>query len=252
MITKNDIINKLKESLEQLDFVYALWIEGSDANGTADEYSDIDLWADIADEYESEAIEATEHALSELAVIDYKYVMPHGHPQIRQRIYHLSETGEYLMIDFCWQLHSRPKDSYSYYKNDPVEAVKVIFDKDNIIRYKEFDVTKFASDNAALLEEMKYRYTQHARVIKYVHRGQYLEAFAYYQRYVLEPLICLLRIKHTPAYTDYGNIHISQHIPREEVERLEYFAKISTLEDIATKSKEAEKWFFTMTHENKD
>jgi hypothetical protein len=240
---KQKIIEKLKEALEPLDYVYALWFEGADANGTADEYSDIDLWADIADEHERDAIEAAENALRELTEFDYKYVMRHGHPQIRQRIYHLKGTSEYLMIDFCWQLHSRPKDSYAYYENDPIEAVKVLFDKDNIIRYKKFDMSEFTAANTLQLEEMKYRYTQHSRVIKYVHRGHYLEAFAYYQRYVLEPLTCLLRIIYTPAYTDYGYVHISQHIPKDKAERLEYFAKISSLEDIENKTVEAQCWF---------
>lgn len=180
MIDKKQIIEKLKQRLEPLSYVYALWLEGADANGTADEYSDIDLWADIADERENDAIEATENALCELAQFDYHYVMRHDHPQIRQRVYHLKGTDEYLMVDFCWQLHSRPKDSYAYYENDPVEAACVIFDKDNNIRYKKFDPSEFAAANAAQLEEMKYRYTQHSRVRKYVRRGQYLEAFAYY------------------------------------------------------------------------
>jgi hypothetical protein len=42
-VSKSEIISKLKERLEPLDYVYALWLEGADANGTADEYSDIDL-----------------------------------------------------------------------------------------------------------------------------------------------------------------------------------------------------------------
>ncbi|MFA7673218.1 MAG: hypothetical protein WCY62_05130 [Clostridia bacterium] len=184
-----------------------------------------------------------EKALCELSGFDYKYVMRHDHPKIRQRIYHLKGTVEYLMIDFCWQLHSRHKDSYSYYMNDPIEAVKILFDKDNIIRYKELDPSEFTASNEMKLEEMKYRYTQHSRVIKYVLRGQYLEAFAYYQRYVIEPLIFLLRLIHTPAYTDYGYIHISQHIPKEMSEKLEYLVKASSLNDIKNKISEAELWF---------
>lgn len=250
MVSKTAIIDKLREKLKPLDFVYALWLEGADANGTADEYSDLDLWADIADEGENDAIAATEDALAELAEIDYKYIMRHGHPQIRQRVYHLKGTSEYLMIDFCWQLHSRPKGSYAFYENDQIEAVKVIFDKDSTIRYKEFNPSEFAAANAALLGEMSYRYTQHMRVLKYVHRRQYLEAYAYYQRYVLEPLISLLRIIHTPAYTDYGYVHISQHIPQDKVKRLEYFAKAASLEDIATKTEEAKHWFRELAGEH--
>jgi predicted nucleotidyltransferase len=242
-ISKNEIISKLIQRLEPLEYIYALWVEGSETNGTSDEYSDIDFWVDFEDDRENDAIETVEKALLELSELDYKYVMRHDHPKIRQRIYHLKGSSEYLMIDFCWQLHSRPKDDYSYYINDPIEAVKVLFDKDNIIRYRELNLDEFTKSNNVRLEEMLYRYTQHSRVMKYVLRNQYIEASAYYQRYVIEPLIFLLRMLYTPAYTNYGCIHISHHIPKESYEKLEYFIKISSLDDISKKIPEVELWF---------
>ena len=251
IINRSQIVEKLKERLEPLDFIYAMWLEGADASGTIDEFSDLDFWVDVEDEYEITVYEVVENALSELAQIDYKYVMKHGHPKIRQRIYHLAGSSEYLMIDFCGQLHSRPRNSYSYYENDQIEAVKVIFDKDNIIRYKPYDQSAFKTSNAALLEEMKYRYTQHSRVIKYVRRGLYPEAFAYYQRYVLDPLVCLLRILYTPAYTDYGFVHISQHIPKVSADRLAYFSQVSSFGDIEKKTAEAKGWFGELVEEVK-
>jgi len=239
---KQAIIEKLKQRLEPLDFVYALWLEGADANGTADEYSDIDLWADIADEREAEAIAAAEAALRELGPFDYEAVLPHGHPQIRQRACHLAGTSEYLVIDFCFQLHSRPED-YAFYEDDPVEAARVIFDKAGVIRIEPGNAPVDQEANARLLEKMRYRYTQHARVIKYVRRGQYPEAFAYYQRYVLEPLVYLLRLIYTPAYADYGYVHISRHVPEEQARHLEYFVRAASLEDIEMKAAEAQIWF---------
>lgn len=243
MFDRHRIISQLREALEPLPFIYAFWLEGADAVGTVDEYSDIDLWVDIEDGYEEQGYEAVENALSALATLDYKYVMQHGHPQIRQRVYHLDGTSEYLMIDFCWQLHSRPREEYTYYENDPIEAAKVIFDKDNIIRHKPQGRADLSQQNKSHLEEAKFRRTQYRRAEKYAHRGQYLEAYAYYNRYVLEPLVDLLRLIYTPAYADYYLIHISQHIPEAERERLEYFAQISSLDDIAVKIPQAGQWF---------
>jgi hypothetical protein len=80
-------------------------------------------------------------------------------------------------------------------------------------------------------------------VKKYVLRGQYLEAYAYYNRYVLEPLIDLLRIIYTPANADYYLIHISHHIPKDKLKKLETFAQISSVENIAMKIPFAETWF---------
>ena len=209
MIDRDFIIDKLRESLEPLPYIYALWLEGADAIGTVDEYSDIDFWVDFEDEYEEQAYEAVENALGELAGIDFKYIMQHDHPKIRQRIYHLAGTSKYLMIDFCWQLHSRPKEEYTYYENDSIEAVKVVFDKDNIIRHKPIDLSELAKCNQSRLEEAKYRRTQYIRAEKYVHRGQFLEAYAYYNHYVIEPLIDLLRLVYTPAFANYYLIEVS-------------------------------------------
>jgi len=243
MLDRTEIVNKLREAMEPLPYIYAFWLEGADAIGTVDEYSDIDFWVDFEDECEEKAYEAVEKALSELAEIDYKYVMRHDHPKIRQRIYHLAGTSDYLMIDFCWQLHSRPKDEYTYIENDSIEAVTVVFDKDNIIRYKPLDLSAFSQWNKHRLEEAKYRRTQHIRVEKYVRRGQYLEAYAYYNRYMLEPLIDLLRLIFTPAYANYYLIHISQHIPETERKKLEHFAQIGSLDDISERIPQAADWF---------
>lgn len=51
MITEKDITEILKSELQPLPYIYALWLEGSFAMGQADEYSDIDYWMDVDDEY---------------------------------------------------------------------------------------------------------------------------------------------------------------------------------------------------------
>lgn len=246
MITSKIIIQKLKEELEPLQYIYAMWLEGADATGHADEFSDIDICVDFEDDQEKQAIEAVEKALSKIAEIDYMYTMNHDHPKLRQRIYHLKGSSEYLMIDFCWQLHSRKKEESVFVRNSPIEAAKVIFDKSGVIQYKDENEADFKSWDNVRLEECKYRYSQHCRVIKYVHRGMYLEAYAYYNRYVLEPLIDMLRLIYTPAHAHYYLIHISQHIPQSEVKKLEFFAKITSLEDVAEKTKLAESWFMEL------
>jgi hypothetical protein len=240
---RNEIIAQIELALKPLPFVNALWLEGADAANAVDEYSDIDFWVDIDDDFDEQAYEAVENALARLAPIDYKYIMNHGHPKIRQRIYHLAGTSEYLAIDFCWQFRSRPRDEYAYYENCSIEGVKILFDKIGVIRYRPMNPSDFAGYNQQRLDEMKYRRTQHARAEKYLHRGLFLEAYAYYNRYALEPLISLLRLIYTPAYIDHHLIHISRHIPEVRRQKLEYFAQISGLEDMATKMPQAAKWF---------
>jgi len=178
MIDRETIIRLLCEQLEPLPYIYAFWLEGADANGMVDEYSDIDFWLDIEDEYLEQAITAVEAVLSAIAVIEYRHVMPYEHPQIRQRIYHLAGTSEYLVIDFCWQLHSR--DDVFLIENNDIEAANVLFDKCGVIWYKPFDRTDFAEENTLRLDEAQYCRTQHSRVKRYLWRERYLEAYAKY------------------------------------------------------------------------
>ena len=237
MLDRHVITDKLKEALEPLPFIYAFWLEGADANGTVDEYSDIDFWVDFEDEYEEQAYDAVETSLSELAVIDYKYISRHPHSKIRQRTYHLTGTSEYLTIDFCWQFHSRDDGALIV---DGLDKAKVLFDKRRVVRYEPVDCSV---ENAKRLEKALHHRKQYARVVKYIRRGQYLEAYSHYNHYVLEPLIELLRLIYTPVQADYGFCHISQHIPTDERERLEYFTRIGSLDDINEKIPQAAKWF---------
>jgi predicted nucleotidyltransferase len=242
MITHKQIISKLKERLEPLFYIYALWLEGSYANGMADEFSDIDIWIDVEDDFEAASFNAVEKALSELGEIDINDYVGQEHPKLRQRVYHIKGSSEYLMIDFNLQLHSRDSGEYVYIKDSRVETAVAVFDKANIVKYTDLDPGRYYEWNKKRLDECLYRYGQHSRVIKYVRRGLYLEAYAYYNRYVFEPLIYILPLIYTPANADYYLVHISQHIPEQELNRLEYFARIPSMEYIERKTYEAETW----------
>jgi len=242
MIDRDDIIKALHIALEPLPYIHALWLEGADANGMVDEYSDIDFWIDFDDTYEEAAIAAVEDALATFAKIDLKEVFSHPHPKIRQRVYHLAGTSEFLMLDVCWQCHSRA-DEIVYIEGSIVENALPLFDKSNVLRWKAYDPTDDTDTHKAVLSKAQYRYGQHSRVWKYVRRGLYLEAYAYYNQYVLNPLIDLLRLLYTPANTDYYLCHISHHIPADAREKLEWFAQIASLGDIAAHMEPAREWF---------
>ena len=247
MITRDILLHALSEGLYPLDYYYALWLEGADANGSLDAYSDLDLWADFMDEREKEAIDAVESILTGLARLDEFYLVDHPHPKIRQRVYHLEGSPPSLMIDFCWQLHSRDMGEFAFYRNDRIENAKVLFDKASVVRFTDTPRSVAPEEAAKAIAECQYRYRQHCRVEKYILRGQYPEAFAYYQRYVVEPLVTMLRLRDTPAYYDYGLVHLSSHVSVQDRERIEYFLKVDGLEEIRKKMAEATLWFQELT-----
>ena len=149
MITEKDITEVLKNELEPLPYVYAFWIEGSFAMGYADEYSDIDYWIDVEDDYVKEALEHVEQALERLGELDERDDTGNSHPKLGQIVYHIKGSDPYLVLDFNWQLHSRDRSEYHYIKNDKVEGALVLFDKDNVVRFENIVKLVFCSIDRA-------------------------------------------------------------------------------------------------------
>lgn len=239
-IDRNMIINAIKDRLILIDEVYAYWLEGADSLNAVDEYSDIDIWLDVEDGYEDRIFKITEEELLKLGNLDFKFEVNHRHPKIFQNYYHIEGTSEYLIIDFCIQSHSRDRNEVNFTEGDILEYPKVIFDKSNIIKIYPQNEEKVDLDLIKeRIKEIKSRYMQHSRVLKYVKRNNYPEAFIYYLKYVADPLVELLRIKYTPKYYDLHCIHISNHIPKEDIKMIEYYYKISSLSDINIKTLEA-------------
>lgn len=94
-MTRDEIITKVAAALEPLEYVRALWLEGADALGRVDRYSDIDFNADVLDGYE-DALFAAMDALFEYDAAD----TTRRDSEQSQRVYHISGTDEYLALDF--------------------------------------------------------------------------------------------------------------------------------------------------------
>lgn len=238
-IDRDIIINLIKDRFISMNEVYAYWLEGADGLNAVDEYSDIDIWLDVEDGFEDMVFQVAEEELSKLGKLDFNFKVNHRHSKIHQRYYHIEGTSEYLLIDFCIQSHSIDSNEGKFVEGDILEFPKVIFDKSDVITISKNDEEIDGSLMKNIVNEIKGKYEQHSRVIKYVERNNYPEAFIYYLKYVADPLVELIRIKYTPKYHDLHLIHISNHIPQQEVKWLEYYYQISSLNDIRIKTIEA-------------
>ncbi|MCK5129384.1 MAG: hypothetical protein KAQ68_06015 [Clostridiales bacterium] len=232
-----NIINVLKSTFEKDDTVHAMWLEGADAHGSTDEYSDVDIWFDVEDGYEVAFYQKLKEALSSISPIDFIYKKNHSHSKIRQYFIRLKDTSEFLILDICVQSHSR---EIEFIKENTDEKVKVLFDKAGVIKYTNLDIDKFDKN-------IKMRKNEIIKTFKFfsiwvhkeIKRDNFLEALDYYHQYILTPLVEYLRMIHEPTKKDFGLKHIKRDLPTEIVDRLEYFHKISSLEDIKKKTEEA-------------
>lgn len=143
----------------------------------------------------------------------------------------MSNTSEYLTLDICVQSHEiRGYNVTCYAENDIAEFPLVLFDKANIISFKEYQMD--LQEIKRVFEKNKNRLLQSSRVKKYIMRNQYLEAFEKYIDDIANPLVTIARLIYTPSHYDYGLCHISNHLPKEVVEELEWLYQVTSFKDI--------------------
>lgn len=229
MLERNEIIEFLKKYSEDKEYVYAMWLEGADGVNRVDEYSDIDFWFDVDKDKMTTFLYDCIEKLQELGEIDSR--VDEIREEIAQSNIHLKNTSKYLTLDMCVQSHSRDRDATCYTKNDIAELPLIIFDKDNVITFKdedELDIEKIKK----IFENSKYRIKQKSRVEKYIKRNQYLEAYMKYIENIANPLVVISRLIYTPRHYDYKLCHITNHLPKDEIDKLEILYKVSTFDDI--------------------
>lgn len=239
-MNRNDIINELIQLIKNNSNVYAAWLEGSDANGHLDEYSDIDFCVDIDVEAIDKLFEEIKHHFE----IDNAHIVSNNETE-RQLVFHVKGTNKFCLVDFNAYFHGLANTTFV--NGDNIDVCKVLFDKCNIIKYKDYDKDEGIDARIYWKHESKYRFSQISRVEKYCMRGEYPEAFIYYNKYVIEPLVFTLRCKYTPTKVWYYMVHISRHIPKDELDKLYKILQVSNTDDILNNLKFAEKWYEKLT-----
>ncbi len=248
-IPRDTIIQTIKDGFIKDERVYALWLEGSDGTNTLDEYSDLDLVMDVEDGTEEGIFGRLEQMLGTLGELDLIVGPDRPGPKLMYKVYHLENTAPTLLLDVTIQSHSR---QFAFDRKNEYEVPKVLFDKAGVIQYRDSEGMNAQTRRDKTYNRMKQLdgvFKQRIRAIKYVQRNHYLEAHAYYHKYVLNPLVELLRIRYTPLISDYYLVHISQHLPAEAVDQLEELYRNQSTSDISRNMERANAWFHTTYQE---
>jgi hypothetical protein len=242
-LDRHTITSALKEALEPLDFINAMWEGGSAAFGRLDQWSDIDLQFDVTDDKVEETFQAVQTVLEQLSPIDLLYRTPAlPWPGIFQIFYRLSLAGPYLLIDTAVIQHSAADKLL----DEPLHGKAIFyFDKIGVAQQPAFDW-------AALYERLRKRVISmrttfdlyQCMVTKEIYRQNPLDALMFYNSCTLRPLVEALRILHQPARHGFGIHYAHVDLPAEVSKRLEELYFVRDLADIAQKRSEAEAWFY--------
>jgi hypothetical protein len=237
-ISRQDIIVALRERLEREPKILAMWLEGADAVQAVDEYSDIDVCCSVIAGAMPEVTDLAQQALENLAPVDLVQRLTTADDTLTT-VFHLAGASEYLLVDFSVYV-ARGSD---FIAGDEIEKPLVLFDRGPVIQYRDPAQELRLQRSGQRLQELKDTVAQSARIKKYVRRGDFLEAYGYYQKWLLVPLIEVLRMKYTPLHPDYYIVHISRHLPAEVRIRLEELFKVNSVAEIGLKSQAAIAFF---------
>lgn len=239
-INRKIIIAALEKHFKPNRQVYAFWLEGADSNNAVDAYSDIDIWFDVTDGQEDKIMCDVQKIFSKLGELDLVHKYNHPDSKIKQTYFHIKGTPEFLLLDVCIQSHSRLAP---FIREKTHEAPLAIFDKKKVTKLYPLNHKAFAKELKTRVEDLQKTVAQKARMTKYIHRNNFLETISYYHKWILQPLVEILRIKYLPITQDVHLSHISHHLPKKIVDQIENLYKVNSVKDIALKSKKAINWF---------
>lgn len=238
--SRKEIVQKLVQTLEQLDYVYACWEAGAAAFNRVDEWSDIDLNVVVEDERVAETFSATEEALKSISPITQSLEIPQlPWPGVSQAFYKLKNASDYLLIDFAvFKLNSSDKLLEPEIHGNAVFH----FNKSGKVKVPHVDRRELRGRLRKRLERLKTRFELfNVFVQKEINRGNFLEAIDSYHNLTLAMLVEALRIKDNPLHCEFRMRYVHSELASEVIERLSLLYFVKDQRDLQ-KYREATKW----------
>lgn len=245
LLTHTAILEALRQALEPLDHVYAMWEGGAAAFGRRDAWSDIDLMVDAADDHAEAVMEVIERTLAALSPIALRLVLPqptwHGH---LQTFFRLRDTTEFLVLDCLVLRHSNPR---KFIEPEVHGQAEVHFDKAGVVQAPPPEAAHWAKVLGERREALGVTFALFQSLVrKELPRGNHIEALAFYHSYTLRPLVEALRLQHCPYRYNFHTRYVYYDLPAEVVRRLEALFFVAAPDELAAKQREAEAWFYSL------
>ena len=239
---REEIAVSLAAALGPCEHVIAFWEGGAPSYGRLDEWSDIDLYVVVEDDWVEHAFKITEKCIRSLSPIKQKYAVQHPEGSgIFQAFYRLVHASEYLMIDLAVLKMSAPD---KYLEPEIHGPALFHFNKENQVRIPRLDRREHAKKVRAASKRLKERFELfNCFVQKEINRGNTLEAADLYHRVTYSSLVDALRIKHSPMHHDFRTRYVHHELPRKVTARLQDMYFVGDVRDLQRKYDEASEWF---------
>lgn len=220
-LTRDQLLSRLRADLQPLDHVLALAVAGSDAFGEADALSDLDLVVHVEKGRAEDALAVVEASVRAFGPPAARWRVPdptwHGNVQCFWRPAGAPET---LLVDVTFLERGAPGLRFDEREThgEPV----VIFDKAGVARSIPLDACDNDRRMRARRDVIRARTALFAGFpAKELARGRALDAWAFHDTMLLQPLVELLRMRHCPERFAFARRYLRRDLPEETVQRLE-------------------------------
>lgn len=228
--------------LQSLDYTIAFWEAGSSAFARNDQWSDLDLYLVVEDDFVAQASHQVEEIVRSLAGYDLVFQLPeptwHSHFQI---FYRLKNASPFLFLDIVIMKESSP-DKFLQYSihGKPI----VYFDKKGIVKDEPIDQDALIEKLKKRLEYLKTTFELFkVLILKELNRNKRIIAFPYYFSMTLRPLVEVLRIRYAPYHYNFFTSYIDYDLPSEVYQRLKRFFFIADENELRQAHADAVTWF---------
>lgn len=240
-LSRDQIVSALVAALRPLEFVNAVWEGGAVAFARADRWSDIDLVIDAADERCDDVWPVIDETLAGLSPVEACFKIPAAPLGLHsQRFYRLRDAGPYLLVD-VGVFPASAKDKLL----DPATHGNAVvhFDRTGVTRVQAPTPADRAAEIRRRLQQLRVTVPLfQSLVLKEIHRGNDIEAVAFYLAWSIRPLVELLRIKHCPQRYQFHTRYVQYDLPKDVVDRLRPFFFVRDLADLSARREQAERW----------
>lgn len=197
----------------------AAWLGGSDANGRADDLSDIDIIVLCAAGSVEECIASLRQALAAAhpMAIDFRLPMPTWHG-FDQGFIQLAGLPESLMID--WMVIEVGRQ-HPWFEVERHGTPEVLVDKDDLIHAAAADRSALRAAAERRLHEARTKFALFRHLPgKFARRGLPVDAAHFHHALVMRTLVDVLRCVHCPDRFDFGPRYLAEDLPPAVYARL--------------------------------
>ena len=242
MLTRHDLRAVLREKLEKIESILAMWEAGSHAFERVDEYSDLDIGLLVGEGTLAEGWAAVDGALERVGGFDVRWENPvHIFKGMTQRVYRLRDASPWLHLDIG--IFQEPVEDL-YLQAQRHGRAEVMFDSTGRVAPPAWDAEKHLRQMREALHQEVMRWTIYFGFFrKELARGRSIDAFGFYFGLTLRPVLNVLGMLHRPDRWDYGFRYAREDLPADVVARLERLCYVADPNQLLQKLADADALF---------